>query len=348
MSAWTRKFPAASPAAMVPYAMAKDLARNKVVMFGGTTDEIVAANVFETWEWGGSNWAEIVTAHAPSFVGLDSFFAQGYASMAYDPVAALMVLPFPPPGANLLSTPNPYQTWTYEGIDWTLLSPAHSPSWQAVYQVAYDTVNGYVLMVNSYQFGQFSPLGDRKEVWKWDGVDWTLLWGDFSSGGTAPSFSFNSTMAYDPVRGQAIVFGGGPQSGPPQSDSTYAWDSLTLTWADLAPPTHPSFRDAGMMAYSENCGGIVMFGGSTGAGGFNETWLLPSAVDDWTLLAPSVAPSPRASVGFCPDVTAGNLVLFGGEERPSSSVAGDTWTFRCSGFAPGVPVPTLESEFRIT
>ena len=61
-TAWTQLQPAASPSARVGHAMAYELARDRVVLFGG---QDVKGRLNDTWTFDGVSWALATPALAP-------------------------------------------------------------------------------------------------------------------------------------------------------------------------------------------------------------------------------------------------------------------------------------------
>ena len=59
------------------------------------------------------------------------------------------------------------QVWTWDGTDWTLHTPVHSPSPRYGPGVAYDAARGQVVL-----FGGTGSI-DLGDTWTWDGTDWT-------------------------------------------------------------------------------------------------------------------------------------------------------------------------------
>lgn len=88
---WLNHFGIAAPVARYGHAMAYDLQRQRVVLFGGTTGQ---NQLQDTWEWDGSAWQQAQTAASP----------QSPSGMVFDAGRGLMVL------ADY-STPS--STWEY-------------------------------------------------------------------------------------------------------------------------------------------------------------------------------------------------------------------------------------------
>ncbi|TMK76365.1 MAG: hypothetical protein E6G47_13020, partial [Actinobacteria bacterium] len=89
-------------------------------------------------------------------------------------------------------------TWTWDGTNWTLQSPAHQPP-QRFYSAAdYDPGAGGVVV-----FGGASGGGDLNDTWVWAGGDWTQL-----SFADAPSPRESHGMTFDGADQRLLLFGG--------------------------------------------------------------------------------------------------------------------------------------------
>jgi hypothetical protein len=78
------------------------------------------------------------------------------------------------------------------------------------------------------------------------------------------------------------------------------------------------------MTYDPTTATLLLFGGDnhTTSTEFGDTWTWNGTT--WTELSPSKSPSPRDGAGLAYDQRTGNVVLFGGEQTPTSDLA-DTW-----------------------
>jgi len=123
---WNQKFPATSPSARrgLSQSMVYDPDRKVFVLFGGNTGGTAFA---ETWEYDGTTWTQIVTATTPP--------SRTLASLVYDKVQKKVIM-FG--GATFGPTTPNNETWEYDGTDWTLLSPATSPTARYGAGMAYD------------------------------------------------------------------------------------------------------------------------------------------------------------------------------------------------------------------
>jgi hypothetical protein len=223
--------------------------------------------------------AAVPLAHAVTAAPMAPSPRQGQ-GLAYDAARGEVVLFGGQDGSYL------GQTWTWDGSDWTKLTPAHSPPARAYLAMAYDAARDQVVL-----FGGFggSYLGD---TWTWDGSDWTMR-----TPGHSPTPRTNSGMASD-AAGQVLLFGGGASA--PFGD-TWSWDGSD--WAERTPAHSPSARQFTGMAFDAAIGEVVLFGGADGGIPFADTWTWNGS--DWTLRAAgSIKVRPRSGpVGTVVQVT---------------------------------------------
>jgi hypothetical protein len=206
-------------------------------------------------------------------------------------------------------------------------SPVASPSPQGLPAtggaMAYDPENhGVILFGGSVVMPQpdgTNPTRATADTWLWNGKTWTRL--DVEG----PPARSAQMMAYDSVRHQIVMFGGGGPTGVGQAQllqDTWTWDGSQ--WQEQHPAHVPNPRFEAAFAFDERRGVVVMFGGmGEGTTTYNATWTWDGA--DWTLQNPATAPPGRHWAGMAYDAARGDIVLFGG------SMAGarfnDTWTW---------------------
>jgi len=218
---WTRRTPAASPSPRGWHAMAWDSVRHKTVLFGGTD---YTTTFGETWEWDGTNWAKRTPASSPSgrvghamaydprgravmFGGdpwlvdlwewdgtnwtritpLDGWRPDGRGghAMAYDPVLGRVLL-FG--GYENYDSTTYDDTWVWDGMRWTVLSPSTRPPPLTGHAMAADPVRRRVVL----------SAGD---TWEWDGSTWTRRTPAAAPDGWGP-------MAWDGASGRVALAGG--------------------------------------------------------------------------------------------------------------------------------------------
>lgn len=176
-TAWTQRFPATSPPARRHHALANDLVRSRVVLFGG--QGVGGAVLGDTWEWDGSNWAQRNPANAPS--------ARFQHRLAYDSFRARTVL--------YGGTTNPTETWEWNGTTWTLRANT-GPGSRSQFGMAFDASRNRVVL-----FG--SGPGLPADTWEWNGAQWLQR-----APLGAPPGRYYDALAYDSARGQMVLFGG--------------------------------------------------------------------------------------------------------------------------------------------
>ncbi|EQD71701.1 kelch domain-containing protein 4 isoform, partial [mine drainage metagenome] len=183
-------------------------------------------------------------------------------------------------------------------------------------------------------FGGYGPLpgggvGYVNTTWEWDTYVFNLA---ASPGVTCrycadhhPSPRAWGAMAYDPVSGQTIYFGGQNQAG--YFGQTWAWIGSYTTgrWTELSPAHAPSARANESLSWDETDGYMVLFGGQNATTTFGDTWTFQN--DQWSQLSPTVSPAARAGASMADDYTTHQLMLFGGWNPQTGIAYNDTWAF---------------------
>ena len=243
-------------------------------------------------------WTELSPATSPA--------ARQLGTMAYDSGTGQLVL-F---GGAGTSFPGGLRndTWTFNGMTWTQLSPATSPPGRDGAVMAYDPATGQMVL-----FGGYSG-GDLDDTWIWNGTNWAE-----ASPSTSPPGLDGAAMAYDAGTGQLVLFGGQGDSGGPGNE-TWTWNGTT--WTEQAPTTSPVGRSDAAMAYDPAIGQLVLFGGHGYSATFGDTWAWTGT--NWTEQSPTTSPSGRSGASMAYDPGTGQLILFGGDG--GSGEMSDTWT----------------------
>jgi hypothetical protein len=111
---------------------------------------------------------------------------------AYDPVRKNVVI-----FAGLAAI-NPYNTWTWDGTNWTRQEPSALPPYRYFGGATYDPNFDSVIC-----FGGGLSGADLNDTWAWTGSDWIQM----TPEGLIPAReSFGIT--YDEAIGKTVVFGG--------------------------------------------------------------------------------------------------------------------------------------------
>jgi hypothetical protein len=212
-----------APAPRVQQVMAYDESHHDVVMFGGmaiapTNSTPRQSPVNDTWTWNGSTWTQRHPSLQPTF----SF--DWPATMAFDPVTKTVLLfGFEKVTSGNSGTMQP-ETWSWNGSDWTELSPSTTP------QSPGQFVNGRAHLY----FGN--------GIWEFDGQNWIQR--QVRNASDAPA-------VFDVVRGEYVAF----------DHDTWTWDGGS-TWIRQHPHTNPTA--IGYLAYFPPLREVVMWGDELG------------------------------------------------------------------------------------
>ena len=160
---WTLKRPATSPPPRVNARLAFDAARGNAVLFGGYDA------LSDTWTWDGNNWTQRHPTRKPPAHGQANPIPQ---QMVYDPVRKVVVF-VDPVWHSESDVDTTMDTWTWNGVNWTRLSPAASPPTRDGYGLAYDSRRALVVFAGGFPAGTAAATS----TWGWNGVTWSALGG---------------------------------------------------------------------------------------------------------------------------------------------------------------------------
>ncbi len=244
--------------------VACDTERDVLVAFGGRIPDPLA----DTWEFDGSEWAEVVTAHAPP--------ARFWHTIVYDSHRQRIVLfggGDPDHGVYF------DDTWEYDGNDWQQITTAHSPAPRLVKSMAFDNVRNRTVLV-----GGESDAGGFSDTWEYDGTDWTMI----QTPASPPPLSALAAMAYDSERQRMVLTF---HEGGIRQDT---WEYDGSTWVEVTTVNAPPLRWGHAMAFDESSKRVVLVGGYAGDfnGGMdmNDTWEFDGV--DWTFVPTPHSPWP--------------------------------------------------------
>ncbi|MGE3173536.1 MAG: hypothetical protein AB7O97_13010 [Planctomycetota bacterium] len=182
---WQQRITSTTPGPRIDGAMAYDLLRDRVVLFGGRVS--FSSMTDETWEYDGQNWTLQSVSAAP--------LARYAAAMAYDIARGQMVLY----GGTTQAGIEQSDTWTYNGAQWQLVPNSPAPGPRHAAQMVYDWRAGRCRLFGGYGA---SSIQTHEDAFEFDGATWTQTPGPYPPGRT------EHAMAYDPVRDQTLLFGG--------------------------------------------------------------------------------------------------------------------------------------------
>lgn len=264
---WTQLSPARSPPARYGADLVYDAHDGYMVLFGGETSTTATALLNDTWKWSGGTWTNISPAVSPP--------ARFWSAMAYDARDGYVVL-FGGEGSGTCPSCNFLgDTWDFISGVWINVTQPSGPSPRWLPNMSYDATDGYLIM-----YGGESATGFQTDTWKFVAGVWTNI-----TSSTFPSDqSAYLSMAYDPVLGGVILFGGYPNHcsgcGVPAPSVYYTWEFSGGTWTNITPHVSPPARsEAGMAFDGTTTGYLLLFGGNTyayfgTAQPLDDTWKL--------------------------------------------------------------------------
>ena len=318
---WEQESPASSPPARVFAASAYDSTRDRVVVFGGSSNG--GPNLGDTWEWDGSTWTNRAPTVAPPVLA--------GAAMAFDSARHVSVL-----FGGSTPTSGSSDTWEWDGTSWTKRTPIASPPPMVWPAMVYDSTRGRMVL-----FGAFNQFGVwLAETWEYDGTTWTQ-----AHPASSPTGRRGPGMAFDSNRNRVVMFGGQDPNVGRMAD-TWEWDGTN--WTQMTPTVAPYARFWHSMAYDPVSDRTVLFGGDHiqpyRIGEENDTWEWDGAqwARDWT----AAAPSARAGQSMVYDSALGRMVLFGGFDAgvTPNVFDSDTWELGAGIVTPpGSPQLTLSN-----
>jgi hypothetical protein len=250
---WTQRLPANSPGARTMANMVYDSRRHRTVLFGGIRSGGLYQTQFtpETWEWDGTNWQQIVTAHLPPGDDNLDFYAA-----CFDTVRGEMLL-----YGRLMQDP----LWAYDGTDWRARNAGGTKP--AYYQnpiMAFDTNRGVAVLLGAWASAVYN-----QPLWEWDGN----AWHERPQSGQQPDLSVSdNAFTYDTFRQECVLFGmeTGIVDGRSTSDLYPAPDLFRYVWrwngaqwqADPPSPTlGVPFERGHSMCFDSARNALVLFGG---------------------------------------------------------------------------------------
>jgi hypothetical protein len=344
---WSRNNAPTLPTQRVGTAMAYDITRSSIVLFGGSLSGVTNS---DTWIFTGNAWSQLTPPTSPAPRSLHA--------MAYD-FAGQRTLLF----GGLDQTGLPLgDTWSFDGSTWTQLAPAQSPPARAGHSLVYDLGRARTILLgpdhwefdgtNWQQVAVALPMGPAQQAgvaydlahartllqpvgtapeaettWSYDGTSW--------SHALAPANNIAVAQpAYDALGDRLWVVGRG------SSNTVETWEMADLHWQQLFPAHAPHSQLDHALSMDATRRRLVCFGGAFWQGLvpilLGETWEYDG--NDWQQVTPPHAPPPRLLPLMVHDPRRGRTVLFGGT-TVVNALMHDTWEYDGSDWTP-VATPT--------
>jgi len=252
---------------------------------------------------------------------------------------ALMALPGPeaawavglPPGhtPTALATDGPPAASL---AGWTNLTPGlpGAPGPRYAGAAAWDNVSGQAVLFG----GLGVSSGPLRSTWTFSNGGWHSAGPASPNASNDPSSRFGAGMAFDPVFGESVLFGGRDAQGGLLAD-TWSFDGTNWTNLTAGLTGAPAARVNESLEYDPAIGKIVLFGGRSPSSVFSDTWEFNGTA--WKSAGAATpnstnTPAQRYNAPLVYSATRGELVLFGGTvyRNGTYAPANDTW-----GFGPG-------------
>ena len=191
------------------------------------------------------------------------------------------------------------QTWIYENANNRWISLASGPRPTRVFaSAAFDPINAQVVLFggNSAIDSNFQLFVAQNDTWTFD-VQARLWLQVVITSPTAPSPRQSSSMVYDPISGNIVLFGGGGSTDNINFTTTYddlwvfngntnAWLLQDVALQDVAVQEvtlKPLSRESGLLVYDPTLQGFILYGGMNVA--FVDAPVFP-VIDSWLLRLP--------------------------------------------------------------
>lgn len=326
---WFRITTAHAPTPRYRTEMTWDGADHYVLLFGGSGVGCLSSGYCQdTWKFDGTDWVQLPTGGAPCGTLAEGKCPLGSApgerqeaSFVFDASDNTTVL-----YGGINATSEEFDTWTFNAGNWTKVVGT-SPGYRWGTPMAYDasSADGYVVLFGG-GWGYGVPID---QIWKFHAGAWSLI-----QPVNGPPLTIAGSMAYDPVDGYVVYFGG-------YYSGIYAttWTYRAGVWTALNPSPSPLNRYDEMMTWDSVDGYIMLYGGNSYAGIVNDTWSYLGG--HWTELCTygssslctgsfTRAPPARFSGGLAPLPTWGYTILFGG--NTGSKILNDTWIWWSGGW----------------
>jgi hypothetical protein len=345
---WQALSPAVAPTARFGAGAAVDSTSGRLVLFGGRTQTTAGTFLADTWQWTGSTWVQLAPAVSPSaraghalatdrvggglllYGGTDASGAPLGDAWRFDG-STWTPLPAPQLGTPLTSaefanvgadvvlfgrsgaSPGVQRALRFTGSGWQEISSSSPITTRFYAGYALDTLRHEVVRFGGRDLAAPFATSYRDDTWVFDGA-WRL-----ESPATVPPARNFSRLAFDPLRGEVVMFGGSDASG--DLDDTWVWDGTD--WTERFPATSPPAMNQHTLVFDPTRGGVVLHGGT---GPTMSTWLWSGS--DWSQVA--TTGQTAAAIGSLAFDAARNVLCFyanGGSVTPSSlwELQGNAW-----------------------
>jgi alpha-tubulin suppressor-like RCC1 family protein len=329
--------PRPGPPARDLHQLAYDSKVGGVVMYGGLSSAYYGLPVYsDTWIYSQNQWKLFPTGHHPQ--------ENWQYGMAYDATTQQLVL-----FGGCCNSLGEWtgETWVFDGTDWTLQHPLHSPPARGWAEMVYDAATSSIVL-----FGGQNELGTSAEcpysyfngpehycndTWTWNGVDWTE-----QSPATRPGARTQGSFAYDSTHGTVVLFGGcafGSCASPDNSQMTWTWDGTNWTphYAGVLPPDE---AESSMSDFPPGSGVVLEDHRNPLPNTYTQTTWVWDGVT-WSQVFPAMQMPLNFDYSMTYDPDIKKALVFGGDNTNAYNITwlwdGNTWTDAALGSPCGGP-----------
>jgi hypothetical protein len=237
-------------------AVLADIENGGLLIFGGESSASNAA-LDDSWTYDGFAWSSVQSPVIPS--------ARMYAAAAYDPVHRAVVL-FGGASCEAQSGCEIFgDTCIYEDRRWSCMT-LPGPAARSGHAMVYDSASGRMIL-----FGGRGARGLLADIWFFDGAAWRE---GPSPGATfgAPSARAGHALAFDAIRGIAVLFGGELDTSAPPVLDDRTWELHDDYWVPVDTASTPPARSRAAMGYDSGGSSIILFGGRSESDVLGDSW----------------------------------------------------------------------------
>ncbi|MFW9968079.1 MAG: Kelch repeat-containing protein [Candidatus Thorarchaeota archaeon] len=315
-----------SPGPRGAHAMVYDPHNEQVVMFGGATYVGGFRYLSDTWvySYNTNRWTQLILNPSPS--------ARSNHVMVYSNITNEIILFGGQQGSG---------TWSFdcESQTWSQIATITDPGEHHSLGMAYDPKMNAVIL-----FGGFNSDGvETDDTWKFN-VE-TREWSDLAPS-TTPLARYGHVMVYDESI-QQIIMTCGNTAYQGHQDDTWAYNSSSNTWTELATNGNPDRLKWPSLTYDILNKKAILFGGQVGDNPVSGTWIFDGSLNSWQKRYPDSPPDPRVNTGLAFDSSNNITVLFGGADFEFNTYS-DTWAYSFESNSwtvmsdvPTTPLPTI-------
>ncbi len=320
---WRQLNPPTVPRTRSYMALATDMLRSRVVLFGGSTGYgslTTAGDLDDTWEWDGQTWIQQFPQTVP--------LRRRYAAMAF----------LPTNGRCVMYGGSSYNgiTWEWDGSEW-FAHPAPSPDplggWP-YHSHDMTTAPDSRSVILAGQDTRHIPL----QTFRWDGAVWSPV---ITRNVLSDRAWWQVELATDFARGQMVMYG-------------YGWGVHTRTmstqyqdWSDACDSSVPDMIAGGLITMSSAVHDplreeIVILDSTYSPSFDTQTWIMQG--DEFELRSPSRQPPVRDGCGMVWHSGLGKVFVYGGGSNETAHRGrnridtwlwdGTTWTEHISATPP--------------